>query len=92
LGARVAFHDFNAHDYPGVRVFVNRLGITGIISCDGLVDSIRYGKVVIDDVARAKRRLGYCPYPVAWVLTAIQRLSRFTVRALNKLSDIRASH
>src|SRR5439155_26753677 len=85
LGAMVAFHDFDVPDYPGVGSFVNRLLITRIICHGGLVDSIKYGEVATTDVAVVKRRLGYCPYIVAWLLNLIQRFSRPIMRTPTKL-------
>jgi len=89
LGAQVAFHDFNIPDYPGVGSFVNRLVITRIIRHGSLVDSIKYGEVAITDVVSVKRRLGYCPYVVAWLLNLIQRFARPLVRTPRKLFQMK---
>lgn len=89
LDAQVAFHDFNAPDYPGVGIFVNRLLVTRIISHAGIVDSIGHGELAITDVARVKRRLELCPYFVAWFLSIIQRISRIALCTPVKILDVK---
>lgn len=87
-GAKVAFHDFNASEHPGVRIFVNYLSLTPMISHASLVDSIWYGEVLANDMPHAKRRLEQCPYLVAWFLSIILRV----IRKISRLAHLRRNN
>jgi len=87
LGARVVFHDYRNCAFPGVRHFVDRLIVSGILRNAEVVDSILLGTLAVKGLGSVKRRLALCPVwlpPSLGLMTKVRRkASRVLKQGLN---------